>query len=273
MIVEHSKGPWREGAYNSIVSDDVSGPMVPGAEMVEHYGGYMVAESVADGNRRRIVACVNACASIPTYQLIDEEFKALDLGAVIDSLRADRDRTKAKIDWLQKVNGLHRSFETLYVVDGYHVTITWDGEEISKPFHGKTLDLAIEAAMAGYDLDAKPQFIDNPAEPECMLETNAKLLNALQALALFTKPTKSNAVVLNNAYQVISSATELSPPQPETFPKYIQFIGRIKRPDANQHGDAEGGAAGQTDKNLLTPEESARNNAMTLASVAILKEV
>lgn len=97
--MEHSKEPWRKGIdYNSIVSDDSSGPMVNGAEAVEHYGGYMVAESVAEANARRIVACVNACAGLDTAQLE----LSLEYGVtVLDELgrvKAQRDELLAVLE-------------------------------------------------------------------------------------------------------------------------------------------------------------------------------
>lgn len=64
-----------------------------------------------------------------------------------------RDLAAAQVDWLQKVNTLHRKVDILYVVDGYEVTVTWDDNPVSEGFHGETVAEAISKAMAGFDLE------------------------------------------------------------------------------------------------------------------------
>jgi hypothetical protein len=71
----------------------------------------------------------------------------------------DYDALAAQIEWIQEVNTLHRQVEILYVVDGYEVTIEWDGVAISPDFHGETVSDAIEKAMAGFDLAAAPKWV------------------------------------------------------------------------------------------------------------------
>lgn len=52
----HTPGPWRRGnACNSIVADEPTGE-IGGSDVVEYYGGHLVAESVADRNIPIIVA-------------------------------------------------------------------------------------------------------------------------------------------------------------------------------------------------------------------------
>lgn len=55
------------------------------------------------------------------------------------------------IDWLERMHNLHTQVEALYVVDGYQVSLTWDGEPMYE-FHGETLREAYSAAMT-YEYD------------------------------------------------------------------------------------------------------------------------
>lgn len=48
--------------------------------------------------------------------------------------------------WLQDRHTLHQQVEILYVVDGYELTFTWDGEPYAGPYHGETLGHAIAYA-------------------------------------------------------------------------------------------------------------------------------
>lgn len=64
------------------------------------------------------------------------------------------------LEWLERANTLRRQVDMLYVVDGFRVAILWDGLPISQDFHGATLELALDAAMHGFDLDAPPCFVD-----------------------------------------------------------------------------------------------------------------
>lgn len=64
------------------------------------------------------------------------------------------------LEWLERANTLHRQVDMLYVVDGFQVTLLWDGLPIAQDFHGATLELALGAAMHGFDLDAPPCFVD-----------------------------------------------------------------------------------------------------------------
>lgn len=57
---------------------------------------------------------------------------------------------KARLDWLQAQHTLHRAVEVLYVVDGYELTVTYDGNPITGyRYHGDTLRAAIDLAI-GY---------------------------------------------------------------------------------------------------------------------------
>lgn len=62
------------------------------------------------------------------------------------ALCAEKDATR--LNWLEAKHTLHKAVEILYVVDGYEVTLTHDGDPFSGPFHGQDLRAAIDAAMA-----------------------------------------------------------------------------------------------------------------------------
>jgi hypothetical protein len=81
-----------------------------------------------------------------------------------------------QIEWLQKVNTLHRQVDILYVVDGYEVTIIWDDNPISGGFHGETVAEAISKAMTGFDLGEKPKWLDKD------IYGHERQMAALQAL-------------------------------------------------------------------------------------------
>lgn len=59
------------------------------------------------------------------------------------------------IDWLERMHNLHTQVEALYVVDGYQVSLTWDGEALHE-FNGDTLREAYSAAMEyEYDMERR----------------------------------------------------------------------------------------------------------------------
>ena len=53
------------------------------------------------------------------------------------------------IEWLEHVHTLHCAVESLYVVDGYEVSITWDGAPVHT-FHAETLKEAYIRAMEAF---------------------------------------------------------------------------------------------------------------------------
>ena len=64
-------------------------------------GGWLDSDRTIDTdyeNARRIVACINACAGIPTYQLTAENDNPTNLGEVIDAIRDQRDILLAALD-------------------------------------------------------------------------------------------------------------------------------------------------------------------------------
>lgn len=56
------------------------------------------------------------------------------------------------IEWLERQHTLHRAVDALYVVDGYDVSITFDGEPHAGPWHGETLREAYQVAMKHWDV-------------------------------------------------------------------------------------------------------------------------
>jgi hypothetical protein len=64
-VLKHTPGPWREGKnYGAVVSDSPieGGPL--GADDVEHYGGYLICESVAKCNNPIIAAAPDMLAAL-----------------------------------------------------------------------------------------------------------------------------------------------------------------------------------------------------------------
>lgn len=53
-----------------------------------------------------------------------------------------------RLQWLEDQHTLHKSVEILYVVDGYEVQHTYDGDPVGPAFHGETLSAAIDTARA-----------------------------------------------------------------------------------------------------------------------------
>jgi hypothetical protein len=54
-----------------------------------------------------------------------------------------------RLDWLEEQFGLHKEVEITYVVDGYEIEFTYDGNPTDgKRYHGETLRSAIDAAMS-----------------------------------------------------------------------------------------------------------------------------
>lgn len=71
----HTPEPWvKKGS--TVISPSRGGLTVEeyDEQTWTYYGGYLIAESITDANARRIVACVNACAGIPS--------EALEAGAI-----------------------------------------------------------------------------------------------------------------------------------------------------------------------------------------------
>lgn len=72
---KHTPEPWRDGQTgDSIIASMPHGPFPHSA--YDYYGGYLVCESLSASDRRRIIACVNACKGISTADL-----EALQAGA------------------------------------------------------------------------------------------------------------------------------------------------------------------------------------------------
>lgn len=149
-MAQHTQGQLHIGGQGRIIYDS-NGWGVANATV---YHGRQ-EPGTANANANRLVACWNACEGISTSVL---ELNATAGG--VAELERQRDAAEARVEWLQKVNTLHRQADILYVVDGYEVTIVWDDYPISEGFHGATVAEAIDKAMVGFDLDARHQFQD-----------------------------------------------------------------------------------------------------------------
>jgi len=70
METKHTKGPWRAGSgtggKGSVVSDHLAVGALGGSDAVDYYGGYMIAESVAQENIPLIAAAPELLAAMPT---------------------------------------------------------------------------------------------------------------------------------------------------------------------------------------------------------------
>lgn len=52
------------------------------------------------------------------------------------------------LDWLERKHGLHTEIDITYVVVGYDVEVTYDGNQTDgKIYHGETLRSALQKAM------------------------------------------------------------------------------------------------------------------------------
>jgi hypothetical protein len=96
---KHTPGPWTTKQSRLYGNETML------ADKDDHYIASIRANSdLSDGDSqdiaRRITACVNACAGIPTYQLTAENDNPTNLGEVIDAIRDQRDILLAALDRL-----------------------------------------------------------------------------------------------------------------------------------------------------------------------------
>lgn len=138
-------------------------------------------------NARHIAACWNACLGASTELLESMPTGFIGNAVPYHRMKADLQAAEKRELWLQKANTLHRQVEFLYV-GGYQLTLTWDGEPISEAFEGETIAEAIDKAMAGFDLDARPKWkrdsIGREAterQMDALMAQRAELRAALQA--------------------------------------------------------------------------------------------
>ncbi len=90
---QHTPEPW-----NVHMSENATGILIEGANEECVIGGCGCCGSPWGDNKfdvPRLVRCVNACASIPNYQLTGEGGEPTNLAGVIDELRKQRDELKA----------------------------------------------------------------------------------------------------------------------------------------------------------------------------------
>lgn len=84
MTQGHSPEPWRlqKSSHDSIC--DANGNRINKCEMSEHLGQFSPRSKMRLDDRERIVACVNACAGIPTGRLIDPEYVLISVPKSVD---------------------------------------------------------------------------------------------------------------------------------------------------------------------------------------------
>jgi hypothetical protein len=102
MADEHTLGLLREGTPSDTIVSDAAVPGGPTQkhEWLSYYGGHLVAESITTVNRRRLIACWNACDGIPSALLTGGETLAHYTGQVIaqrDGLLAALERAERKL--------------------------------------------------------------------------------------------------------------------------------------------------------------------------------
>jgi hypothetical protein len=85
---EHTSEPWREFDEARAVQIHAGDKLIF-SESFDYSGDPLKPITIA--NAKRIVACVNACAGIPTYQLFGVNDEPNNLGAVIDSQRTNNE--------------------------------------------------------------------------------------------------------------------------------------------------------------------------------------
>jgi hypothetical protein len=112
-------------------------------------------------------------------------------------LVAELDVHLTRAAWLQNMHTLHRTVEMLYVVDGYQVTLCWDGTPISPDYHGETLALAIDKAMAEFDSEARPKWIGRRGDPALIEEQLAVARALLAARAIDLEDARLIATAMN----------------------------------------------------------------------------
>lgn len=103
----HTREPWKLGAPSDAVVVDVPPDVNPNDPSILYYGGHLICESASDANRRRIVACVNACAGIPTEEMEPGEYERhiIETGLEIGRLTAQRDELLSTLKSLMDAAG------------------------------------------------------------------------------------------------------------------------------------------------------------------------
>jgi len=55
VSTKHTPGPWKVGKGSFVIADSPA-PGIHGSNMIEHYGGHLICESVSEANARLIAA-------------------------------------------------------------------------------------------------------------------------------------------------------------------------------------------------------------------------
>jgi hypothetical protein len=78
----------------------------------------------------------------------DAKIAALEsANAALKERLAAVEKDTERLDWYEVQHGLHTAVEVLYVVDGYDLSLTYNGDSTAE-FHGDTVRVAIDAAIA-----------------------------------------------------------------------------------------------------------------------------
>jgi hypothetical protein len=80
--MNHSPAPWRIGNGSFIVSDQPGDGLVSGSEDYDHYGGYLVCESVSRANAELIVGAVNVFSASSGMRLLNMNGLPLTLASI-----------------------------------------------------------------------------------------------------------------------------------------------------------------------------------------------
>jgi hypothetical protein len=75
---KHTPGPWYAGGDQVLSDTPIQGRSEQDNKSERaYYGGYLIAESITQSNRDRIIVCVNACEGISSKALESGVLKAL----------------------------------------------------------------------------------------------------------------------------------------------------------------------------------------------------
>lgn len=120
---EHTKEPWAWKAYSNDIEGGEHGYteiMSPEVECGPWCYGGRVSLNISDEDKARIVACVNACAGIPTADLAQPVYPAAVVRRLVDVIRVDHAMFDGGTSWQDYLKALRDA--------------GWDGSEERQSF-------------------------------------------------------------------------------------------------------------------------------------------